>query len=99
MKTIRKIPAVEVAKLIKGELAIAFPAIKFSVRTRWFGLKQIIVIRWTDRRPTRQQVYDTVNHLSGGRTDGLDDWMQVPITLPSGEKVQLGNSGIIYDQE
>ena len=94
-----EIPAVSVAKLIKQELTIAFPKTRFSVRTRWFGLEQNVVVNWTGRRPTRLQVYDTVGHLSGGEPDGLDGWRMRRIRLPSGEEVQLGNRGIIFNQE
>ncbi len=98
-ETIRTIPAKEVAKIVKSELRFAFPNTRFSVRTKWLGLRQSILVSWSGRQPSRWDVYDAVNHLQGGKPDGLDGWQRVPIELPSGEKVLLGNDSIMCDNE
>ncbi|MCB0061559.1 MAG: hypothetical protein KDE19_05575 [Caldilineaceae bacterium] len=98
-ESIRIIPATEVAKIIKTELRLAFPDVRLSVRTKWFGLYQSVVVSWKGRQPSRLEVRDTVDHLRGGQPDGLDGWQRTPIELPSGEKVLLGNLSIMYDNE
>lgn len=97
--SIRVIPATEVAKLVRNELRFAFPNTRFSVRTKWYGLDQVIVIRWKGRTPRRIDVSSTVDHLRGYELNELDGWDARPIKLPSGEIVQLGNTSIMYEND
>ena len=97
--SIRVIPATEVAKIVKNELREAFPDVRFSVRTKWVGLHQSIVVSWKGRQPSRLDVREAVDHLRGGQSDELDGWQHVPIELPSGEKILLGNTSIMYNNE
>lgn len=98
-ENIRTIPAKEVARIVKQELRLAFPEARFSVRTKWFGLHQSIVVSWQGRQPSKRDVIASVDHLRGGETDGLDGWRRTPIELSSGEKVLLGNLSIMYDND
>jgi hypothetical protein len=60
------------AKNIRIELKAAFPAVKFSVKSRRFSGGDAIDVRWTDG-PTADQVDAIVQRYAAGRFDGMTD--------------------------
>lgn len=68
----RWINTADVAKLIRPALKKAFPAVKFSVRSRGYAGGSSIDVTWTDG-PTTQQVDAVTKVYEGNRFDGMDD--------------------------
>lgn len=62
------IPAKDTAKLIRKQLKLRFPGIKFSVRSDHNSIN----IGWIDG-PTGKQVEEVTNGFSGGGFDGMID--------------------------
>lgn len=60
------------SKNIKIELALAFPGIKFSIKTRRFSGGDAIDVSWTDG-PTSKQVDEIIDRYSAGSFDGMQD--------------------------
>lgn len=101
-KASRRIPAIEVAKLVRQALRAEFGrTVKFKVRTKWMGLHQNIFVTWPSRRaliiPKREEV-PAVGHFHGSINDGLDNWVERP-TEYQGEWVQFENNYIFLDPE
>lgn len=64
--------AAKAAKLIKKELKLAMPAIKFGVRSSNFAGGDSVHIWWIDG-PTKQDVQSIVGKYQYGHFDGMDD--------------------------
>ena len=60
------------AKNIRKELKVAFPGIKFSVRSNSFAGGNSINIEWTEG-PTREEVENIANKYEQGSFDGMTD--------------------------
>ncbi len=60
------------AKNIRTELKLAFPRVKFSVRSESYAGGNAVRISWTDG-PTSQQVEKITGKYSGGSFDGMTD--------------------------
>lgn len=60
------------AKNIRTELKAAFPAVKFSVRSKSYSMGNSINVDWTDG-PTAKQVEEIVGKYEGGSFDGMTD--------------------------
>ena len=67
-----KTEAAQVATIIRKELKQAFPAIKFSVRSKNFTGGDSVDIYWTDG-PTTTQVNEITSRYQGGHFDGMID--------------------------
>jgi hypothetical protein len=63
---------VAAAKNIRIELARAFPAVKFSVKSRRFSGGDAIDVRWIDG-PTSKQVDAIIERYEAGSFDGMTD--------------------------
>ncbi len=66
------ISTVETAKIIRRELARAFPGVRFSVRSQSYSGGSHVNVRWTDG-PSTRQVDRAVGRFSGKTFDGMDD--------------------------
>lgn len=66
----RRIPTVEVAKLVRARLKKEWPGVKFSVRSDSMGSS--VDVSWTDG-PTRQKVEEVLNQYAGARFDDMTD--------------------------
>lgn len=64
--------AAETAKLLRKQLKLKFPGIKFSVRSKTYSLGASIDISWTDG-PTTNQVEPVTNPFAGAGFDGMID--------------------------
>ena len=63
---------VQAAKLLRAELAKAFPATKFSVRSSRFSMGEAIDISWTDG-PSSDKVEKITSHHKDISRDGYGD--------------------------
>lgn len=68
----RDVGLVETAKLMRRHLALAFPGIKFSVRTSRFSGGSSADVSWTDG-PTERQVREVTECFAYGGFDGSID--------------------------
>lgn len=60
------------SKNIKIELALAFPGVKFSIKTRRFSMGDAIDVSWVDG-PTSKQVDEIIDRYSAGSFNGMED--------------------------
>lgn len=60
------------AKNIRIELGLAFPGIKFSIKSRRFSMGDAIDVSWVDG-PTSKQVDEIIDRYSAGSFNGMDD--------------------------
>lgn len=60
------------ANLIKKELKLAFPKIKFEVKSKSFSGGTDINVNY-ENGPTRQKIYDIVNKYVYGEFNSMDD--------------------------
>lgn len=60
------------AKNIRIELARAFPGVKFSIKSRRFGMGDAIDVSWTDG-PNSRRVDEIIDRYSAGSFDGMQD--------------------------
>ena len=65
-------PLVAAAKNMRIELKAAFPAVKFSVKSRRASMMDAIDVSWIDG-PTVDQVDEIIQRYRAGRFDGMDD--------------------------
>lgn len=72
MQQPRYITCAETAKLVRGALKKAFPAVKFGVRSHTYSGGASIDVEWTDG-PIVGQVDDVVSPYKGGGFDGMID--------------------------
>lgn len=80
-------PTKEYAKEIREELKVAFPGIKFSVRTQVYSMGSNITVNWTDG-PTQTQVSNLIKKYE-----------QVDYDEASGEILSGGNMYIFADRD
>lgn len=59
-------------KNIKIELGLAFPGVKFSIKSRRFSMGDAIDVSWIDG-PTGAQVDEIIDRYSAGSFNGMDD--------------------------
>ena len=67
----RRATATEVAQKVRHDLKLAFPGVRFSVKTRNRGT-DAVVVHWQDG-PTCDRVEDIVNRYQLGDFDGMTD--------------------------
>jgi hypothetical protein len=91
MSTARYIPTVDTAKIIRQELARAFPGLKCSVRSRSYSGGSHVSISWTDG-PSTRQVDRVIGRFSGKTFDGRDDSTHYHDTEWQGERVHFAGS-------
>jgi hypothetical protein len=60
------------AKNIRIELGLAFPGVKFSIKSRRFSMGDAIDVSWIDG-PTGAQVDEIIDRYSAGSFNGMDD--------------------------
>lgn len=60
------------AKNIRIELGLAFPGVKFSIKSRRFSMGDAIDVSWIDG-PTSAQVDEIIDRYSAGSFNGMDD--------------------------
>jgi hypothetical protein len=80
----RSLTPAETAKLVRRALKDAYPAVKFSVRTRTYAGGASVSVEWTDG-PTNQQVEATAKLYAGATFDGMTDMKSYHDTLMSTE--------------
>lgn len=59
-------------KNIKIELGLAFPGVKFSIKSRRFSMGDAIDVSWIDG-PTSKQVDEIIDRYSAGSFNGMED--------------------------
>lgn len=91
MSTAEYIPTVEVAKIIRRELATKFPGVKFSVRSHSYSMGSHVSVGWTDG-PSERLVDAVVGKFSGKTFDGMDDSTHYHDTEHEGRKVHFAGS-------
>lgn len=84
--TTRYLSTAETAKLIRAELRLAFPGIKFSVKCTRGGS---VNVAWTDG-PTSKQVDAIVGKFAGSYFDGMTDYKGSVTANLNGERVNFG---------
>ena len=67
----KRATATEVAQKVRHDLKMAFPGVRFSVKTRNRGT-DAVVVHWQDG-PTRDRVEDIVDRYQLGDFDGMTD--------------------------
>jgi hypothetical protein len=82
-------------KMIRAELAKAFPSIKFSVKLTPGGSCRI---KWTDG-PTEPQVEAVANKFQGASFDPMIDLKSYNVSVLNGEEVSFGVDFIFADRE
>jgi uncharacterized protein YggL (DUF469 family) len=65
-------PAKETAKKIRAALKVAFPGVKFSVRTDVYSGGSSVNVSWTDL-PLTEEVEKVVNQFQSGSFNGMED--------------------------
>jgi len=70
--TTRYLSCAETAKLIRAQLKIEFPGVKFSVKSKTYSGGASITVGWTDG-PTGKQVDSVVGVFAGSGFDGMID--------------------------
>lgn len=88
-KDTKYISAVDTAKLVRKALKVAFPGIKFSVRTKTYTGGASITVTWTDG-PTQDDVKKVTNRFEGGYFDGMTDYAGGHTHEFQGEQVHFG---------
>jgi hypothetical protein len=91
MSTAEYIPTKDVARLIRAELAKAFPRIKFSVRSRSYSGGSHVDVGWTDG-PAPQQVDAVIGRFCGKTFEGMDDSTHHHDTTWQGRRVHFAGS-------
>ncbi|MFA7101348.1 MAG: LPD29 domain-containing protein [Bacilli bacterium] len=96
----RYIDAAEVAKMVRSELKLAFPNIKFSVKTSRYSGGSSIRVSWTDG-PTKKEVDSIVGYMHGASFDGMIDLQSYhDSTDPkTGELIHYGNNYIFCERD
>ena len=82
------IDIVDVAKLVRAELAKHFAGTKFSVRTSRYSMGCSCSVRWTDG-PSTRQVDAVIGRFSGKTFDGMDDSTHYHDTEWDGRRVRF----------
>lgn len=60
------------AKNMRIELALAFPGVKFGIKSRRFSMGDAIDVSWVDG-PTTSQVDEIIDRYSAGSFNGMED--------------------------
>ena len=83
------ISTTETAKIIRQELAKAFPGIKFSVKSKSYSGGSSIDVGWTDG-PTPKMVEKITGQFSGASFDAMIDLKSYRDSKWNGEAVHFG---------
>lgn len=95
----KHIDTAEVAKLVRENLKLEFPGIKFSVRIKRYSGGSSIRVDWTDG-PTSYQVKEVTSFFQGGSFDGMQDLMSYTyLTNEDGEQIHYGADFIFPERE
>jgi hypothetical protein len=73
--TVLQFSTKETAQAIREALTIAFPRVKFSVRTQYYSMGSSTHVRWTDG-PTEPEVDRVLDRFSSRTFDGMTDSTQ-----------------------
>jgi len=85
----RYISTTETAKIIRQELAKAFPGIKFSVKSKSYSGGSSVSVGWTDG-PTPKMVEKVAGQFSGASFDPMIDLKSYHHSEWNGEVVHFG---------
>lgn len=83
------ITVAETAKIVRSALKVAFPGIKFSVRSKSYSGGASIDVSWQDG-PTAKEVEYITNKYQGASFDGMQDLKSYHTGNYNGEKVYFG---------
>jgi len=89
----RYVSLTDTAKHLRGALKLAYPSVKFSVRSKSYSGGSSIAVFWTDG-PIRSDVEKIVKPFSGARFDGLTDCKLAHTSEYQGEKVRWGTDHV-----
>lgn len=83
----------ETAKMIRAALKAAFPAVKFSVRSKSYSGGSSVRVNWTDG-PTSERVSDVVSVFNGHGFDGsIDLGYSISAWILDGEIIGTRSTG------
>ncbi len=85
----RYVSVADTAKLIRAELKAAFPAVKFSVRSKSYSGGASVTIYWTDG-PTGKDVDAVAGKFAGASFDGMIDLKSHHESRYKGERLHFG---------
>jgi len=85
----RYVSLTDTAKHIRGALKLAYPTVKFAVRSKSYSGGSSIDVSWTDG-PVSSDVDKVVNSFSGASFDGMTDLKTSHTSEYQGEKVRWG---------
>jgi hypothetical protein len=85
----RYISLTDTAKHIRGALKLAYPTVKFSVRSKSYSGGSSIDVSWTDG-PVSSDVEKVIKPFSGASFDGMTDLKTSHTSEYQGEKVRWG---------
>jgi len=90
----RYISTKEAAVLLRKQLKVKWPAVKFSVRFESYSMGSHINVRWTDG-PTQRDVEQLSDAYGGDRFDGMIDMQYASESwlLPDGSVAWAGTTG------
>jgi hypothetical protein len=78
-------PAKETAKKIRAALKVAYPGVKFSVRTDVYSMGSSVNVSWTDL-PLTEEVEKVVNQFQSGSFNGMDDYYETSGYVMDGKR-------------
>jgi Large polyvalent protein associated domain 29 len=85
----RYVSLTDTAKHIRGALKLAYPTVKFSVRSKSYSGGSSIDVSWTDG-PVSSDVEKVIKPFSGASFDGMTDLKTSHTSEYQGEKVRWG---------
>ena len=91
----RYISTTETAKIIRVELAKAFPGIKFSVTSDKYSGGSSVNVKWIDG-PTMKQVEAVAGKFHGASFDGMQDLKSYHDTEYNGEVVSFSADYVFF---
>ena len=79
----------ETAKRLRAALKAAFPAMRFSVRSKTYAGGASIAVEWMDG-PTAKQVQAVCNRFEGATFDGMTDCKGYQTHVVDGQSIHYG---------
>lgn len=96
--TARYISVADTAKLIRAAIKVAFPGVKFAVRSKSYSGGASISINWTDG-PTTKEVEAVTGRFAGATFDGMVDLKTNHDSDLDGERVRFGADYVFCNRD
>ena len=95
----RWVSCADTAKLVRVALKAAFPAVKFSVKSKNYAGGASITVRWVDG-PTTARVESVAKQFAGASFDGMTDSKDYHTSeTPEGETVHYAADFVFCERE